>query len=81
MFPQISSTHKNVKGAEKLSTFILETYGIDAKVLILNEKYAIKVDNHFSLFTLINKIRRDFDFEVYSKRKEGYILYVLSNEP
>lgn len=55
---------------------ILDNFGIQADVVMVEGRAAIKVDNHLSLFSLITAIRRDFAFEVYSKPKEGFILYI-----
>lgn len=61
---------------EQIGGFILENYGIRAKINYIYGKPAIKVDHHISLFTLINKIRTDFDFTVYHKKNTNeYIIY------
>jgi hypothetical protein len=60
-----------------IESFILQEYGITSKVILLEGKPAIKVDHHFSLFTLIQKIRRHFDFIVHhTKSNNEYILYI-----
>ena len=60
-----------------ISDYILETYGIKTEVLNIDNKPAIRVLNHFSLFSLITKIRHDFDFHVFHKKGNNeYLLYI-----
>lgn len=61
----------------KLEGFILSEYGIGCNVLIMDGNPTIKIDNHFSLFTLIGKIRRKFDFTVFHKKdKNEFIIQI-----
>jgi len=62
---------------EDLQSFILENYGIKADVQMINGKNAIKIDNHFSLFSLIKKMKFDFSFTVYHRKEENsYVLFI-----
>jgi hypothetical protein len=63
----------------ELETLITERFGIRATVKKINGRPAIKTESHQSLFTLINAIRRDFEFEVFAKPNQGYIIYINNN--
>lgn len=58
-------------------SFIASEYGIKCKVELINGRPAIKIYNHLSLFSMINKIRKNFDFEVYHQhQKNEYIILI-----
>lgn len=70
-------THSLVS-PENIGDYILEQYAIKADVQVIEGKPAIKFDHHFSLFTMIEKVRRDFDFQVFHKKEtDEYILYLI----
>lgn len=57
--------------------FISTEYGIKGKVDLIDGRPAIKFYNHLSLFSMINKIRRNYDFTVlHKKEKNEYILII-----
>lgn len=65
------------KSPDKIGAYLLNEMGIASDVILINDRPAIKVSNHFSLFSIINKIRKDFDFEVYHKKgNNDYIIYL-----
>jgi len=69
--------HSLQRSPEKIGAYLLYEMGIGADVVLINDRPAIKVSNHFSLFSIINKIRKDFDFEVYHKKgNDNYIIYL-----
>lgn len=73
-------TNKNnlmIKPSE-LEGFILTEFGIGCNVVVIDNKNCIKVNNHFALFTLINKVRRKFDFEVYHKKDKNEFILILN---
>lgn len=74
---ELSHLSSDIIEVTKISDFILENYGIDAKVKNIDGKPAIKVDNHFSMFSIVSKIRRDFSFTIYHKKNtNSYIIYL-----
>ena len=62
----------------ELEGFILTEFGIGCNVVVIDNKNYIKVNNHFALFTLINKVRRKFDFEVYHKKDKNEFILILN---
>ena len=73
----INKNNSVQKSPEKIGVYLLNEMGIGADVILINDRPAIKVSNHLSLFSIINKIRRDFDFEVYHKKgANDYIIYL-----
>ena len=73
-------TNKNnlmIKPSE-LEGFILTEFGIGCNVVVIDNKNCIKVNNHFALFTLINKVIRKFDFEVYHKKDKNEFILILN---
>ena len=62
----------------ELEGFILTEFGIGCNVVVIDNKNCIKVNNHFALFTLINKVRRKFDFEVYHKKDKNEFILILN---
>lgn len=62
----------------ELEGFILTEFGIGCDVIVIDNKNCIKVNNHFALFTLINKVRRKFDFEVYHKKDKNEFILILN---
>jgi len=66
-----------VKPSE-LEGFILSEYGIKCGVAMLEGKQIIKVNNHLTLFTLINKIRRKFDFTIYHKKNKNEFIIIIN---
>lgn len=74
---KLSNLNSSLIEASEIRGFILENYGIDAKVKNIDGKPAIKVDNHFSMFSIVSKIRRDFSFTIYHQAKtNSYIIYL-----
>lgn len=65
-----------VKPSE-LEGFILNEFGIGCNVFVIDNKNCIKVNNHFALFTLINKVRRKFDFEVHHKKDKNEFIIII----
>ena len=61
----------------KYEGFILSEYGIKVDVINEDDKWFIMVYNHFSLFTLIKKVKRNFDFTVLHKFEENKFLLIL----
>lgn len=69
--------NNELTSVDGISEFILESYGIKTEVTRYEDKPMIKVVNHFSLFTLITKIRYEFDFVVYhQKGTNEYLLHI-----
>ncbi len=60
-----------------LTSFISSEYGIKVDIKVLENKNVIKVYNHLSLFSIIGKIRRNFDFSVHHKKENNEYLIVL----
>ncbi len=57
--------------------FIASEYGIKVKINLIEGRPAIKFYNHLSLFSMINKVRRDFDFTVVHKiEKNEYVMII-----
>jgi hypothetical protein len=71
----------NKKGAlvspSLLTSFISSEYGIKVDIKVLENRNVIKVYNHLSLFSIIGKIRRNFDFSVHHKKENNEYLIVL----
>jgi hypothetical protein len=71
----------NEKGAlvspSLLTSFISSEYGIKVDIKVLENRNVIKVYNHLSLFSIIGKIRRNFDFSVHHKKENNEYLIVL----
>lgn len=71
------STLTGITEASELSNYILENYGIAAEVKSLDGKMAIKVNNHFSMFSIVTKIKNDFSFTIYHQANtNSYIIYL-----
>ena len=68
-----------VKPSE-LEGFILSEYGVGCNVIIMEGNPVIKVYNHFSLFNIIQKIRRNFDFTIHHKLKKNEYIIILNNK-
>jgi hypothetical protein len=60
-----------------LTSFISTEYGIKVDIKVLENKNVIKVYNHLSLFSIISKIRRNFDFSVHHKKENNEYIIVL----
>lgn len=60
-----------------LTSFIAYEYGIKVDIIIVENKNIIKVYNHLSLFKIINKIRRNFNFSVHHKKENNIYIVVL----
>lgn len=72
------SLSRQLKNPESIREYLLHEMGIGADVILIDDRPAIKVTNHLSLFSIITKIRNDFDFEVFHKKeKNEYIIYLL----
>lgn len=70
-------TNSKIAKASDISKFILEAYGIKADVEYIEGVPAIKVENHFSMFSIVSKIRMDFSFTIFHKAKtNSYIIYL-----
>jgi len=71
----------NEKGAlvspSLLTSFISSEYGIKVDIKVLENRNVIKVYNHLSLFSIIGKIRRNFDFSVHHKKENNEYIIVL----
>lgn len=74
---ELWSDNKLTIKPSELEGFILNEFGIGCKVVSEGEKHYIKVNNHFALFTLINKVRRRFDFEVYHKKEKNEFIILI----
>lgn len=68
-----------VKPSE-LEGFILNEYGIGCNVVIMEGNPVIKVYNHFALFSIIQKVRRNFDFTVHHKFEKNEFVIILGNK-
>lgn len=75
---QLWSGNKITINPSELEGFILSEYGIGCDIIDIDGKTAIKVNNHFSLFTLINKIRKNFDFTVHHKKQKNEFIIIIS---
>lgn len=75
----LKSNNKLIIKPSELEGFILDEFGIGCNVITENNKHYIKVNNHFALFTLINKVRRKFDFEVYHKKDKNEFILLIKN--
>lgn len=64
----------------ELEGFILNEYGIRSNIIMMEGNPMIKVYNHFSLFEIIKKIRRNFDFTVHHKLKKNEYIIILKNK-
>ena len=73
-----TNNNKLIIKPSELEGFILTEFGIGCNVVIIDNKNCIKVNNHFALFTLINKVRRKFDFEVYHKKDKNEFILILN---
>lgn len=60
-----------------LTSFISSEYGIKVDIKVLENRNVIKVYNHLSLFSIIGKIRRNFDFSVHHKKENNEYIIVL----
>jgi len=58
--------------------FIAREYGIKAKVNLIDGCPALKFYNHLSLFTMINKVRRHFDFTVIHRKEDNEYIMIIS---
>jgi len=65
-----------VKPSE-LEGFILTELGIGCHVVVVDNKNCIKINNHFALFALINKVRRKFNFEIHHKKGGNEFILIL----
>ena len=59
--------------------FILNEYGISSNVAKIEGKVSIKVYHHFSLFSIISKVRKNFDFTVHHKFEKNEYIIILGN--
>lgn len=57
--------------------FIASEYGIKVKVKLVDGCPALKFYNHLSLFTMINKVRRHFDFTVIHKKENNEYIMIM----
>lgn len=64
----------------EIEGFILNEYGISCNVIIIKSKPIIKVNNHFSLFEIVQKIRRNFDFTIHHKFENNEYIIILNNK-
>lgn len=60
-----------------LTSFISSEYGIKVDIKVLENRNVIKVYNHLSLFSIIGKIRRNFDFSIHHKKENNEYIIVL----
>ena len=73
----LSIINSNISPVD-LQKHILEEFAISTEVKIIDGKTSILLKNHFSLFTIINKIRGKQDFRVLHKKdKNNFILQIL----
>jgi len=75
------TTNKNsiILKPSEIEGFILSEYGIGVDVSYYNGNTVIKAYNHLSLFSIINKIRRNFDFTIHHKLKKNEYLIIIGN--
>jgi hypothetical protein len=74
---KLSALNFKIKEAPEIRSFILENYGIDAEVKDIDGKPAIMVQNHFSMFSIVSKIRKDFSFTIYHQANTNiFIIYL-----
>lgn len=64
----------------EIEGFILLEYGIKTDILFIDNKHIIKVYNHLSLFSIIQKIRRNFDFTIHHKFDKNEYIIILNNK-
>lgn len=70
--------NNKLQNPENVRVMLLNEYGIDTTVRIVNNTIAIKIDNHISLATIVKKIKKDFDFQIlHPKGTDEYILQIL----
>lgn len=65
-----------VKPSE-IEGFILSEYGIYTDVILYNGSPVIKTYNHLSLFSIITKIRRHFDFIIEHKKETNEFIILI----
>ncbi len=75
---ELWSDNKLTIKPSELEGFILNEFGIGCKVVVEENNHYIKLNNHFALFTLINKVRRKFDFEVYHKKNKNEFIIKIN---
>jgi len=60
--------------------FISTEYGIKVDVGDIKGRPSIKLYNHLSLFSMIGKIRRHFDFTVLHRKEKNEYILIIGNK-
>ena len=60
--------------------FILTEYGIGSNVTKIQGQTAIKVFHHLSLFSIILKVRKNFNFTVHHKLEKNEYIIILGDK-
>jgi len=57
--------------------FIASEYGIKVKINLIEGRPALKFYNHLSLFSMINKVRRNFNFTIIHKIENNEYIMII----